>query len=1312
MSSNRDNTTRPESSFPSNRSPRNEQQSGSVSSWFSRAFIPSPPAGPRLRPSGSHTTRQRQQTLEQALRGQVSLPNPLPRARKSPSSLPNRDGSPSTSIGSQGGEDLSFPAEAFVAPRRAPSPPSKNMVPNTTEAFLAPRLAPSPPSRNLASSPPQRSRLPTYGGRPVQGPGSSGLASLSQLTPAVSPRRGTCILLAAEVQVPPSKGSQKSGAARDKVPIRNVATSPVVVQPESITSTSSSSVQPIQQNQASYSLSPPRPTGFGTSPRSKIPTRASTPIRKREVEDIPASPVSDISDSPPPIEKVTYSPVSDSYTAEISTREIRPLSHNQQQQPLHAAEFLVKSIPESSSRFCTTSPFTDSSMSPVDSSPEIPQVDNVFHVLKARDHTSYDVPSNLNVLFSGVSRRPSPNIGGSTRSSTPSRSVNTGAPDFASETPEQRGARHAANQSVYDRMSPVLRQARSGFEAVRDWVTENGGRMNKDNDDTQEFPQTEEVVKETPEKVIPTVEGSTFITNIPELLISNIYGQSLHIESEDAVSDSSIKQPTSELESIQAAASDATEISTLTSTSESNASIATSDVATSVSVARRLRKKTSFFNLRAPEPMSANLRVTDDDFYDEIPTKLLDAITPVVNSFVGMGLLEGYLSDEEEEEEKGDQDEMVLNNTNDFKAKDISFQAFPSDEQRFSYTQEDFLDDFDAHATGLCCRASTRDNTEVPIDVGMSLEPITPEKEEEEEVETEQHALVHPASTTADIPFRADTDPVSGVHPLIAATYPWNPHFPGAEEEFGGPVTIIPPPTTANGYLNIQAYWSDGRPIPIVRHGEIDVENCYKVTEEEKEKAEESEQKEQERSEILVSAPQSLENTMVRIAPEVPRPGSRSERRSRSKSSLLRSSSQSHSRRHSIARKTRRTKAMHRLNMRPTVLSTILEEGEEEGGAAAVDGRDSKESTRSSPASGIIQCQETMSEWLLSTAILDDRGGIWIPPVIKEREWEALEALEELRRVRGRGVGVGSGVMEWGEEEEEELERHLLPLRRKKVAAEELERERRALLRRWEDSDISILEIPGEVLRRLWDEEKGRLREVTELGVEEVDLIVRETQRSAAGDAMRRVKMEATTAGSSRWLRMSPLAKRQFVKFNLTDLKDKMALAAAVRGVEDGEGRKRGYRGRRCSETFVVFEARRRRENHENAPPVLGMAVGRPRKEKRSLWTRCGEAVQGFFRAAVALSSQPKPKKEMVEGKVEGSVEERGYDVVRVGRGLRRVQRGDSSVIALRAPPTQVDEASDLGNQKRHRRKRSVVRGLLSPIFPKVVEESKVARRD
>ncbi|KAF3203645.1 hypothetical protein TWF679_010176 [Orbilia oligospora] len=1204
--------------------------------------------------------------------------------------------------------------EAFVAPRPAPSPPSRNMVPNPAEAFLAPRPAPSPPARGLASSSPRRSRLPTYGGRPVQGPGSSSPTSLSQLTPAVSPRRDTCIPPAAEVQVPPSRGSQKSGAARDKVPIRNVASSPTVVQPERTTSISSSNLQPIQQNRASYSLSPPRPTGFGTSPRSKIPTRASTPMHKREVEDIPTSPVSDSSDSSHPVEKVTYSPFSNPHTAGVSVRDTQPLSPKQQQQLLHAPEFLVKSIPDSSSRFRTASPVTDSSMSPVDSSPEFPQVDNVVHVPKARDHRSYDVPSNLNVFFFGVSRRPSPNIGGNTRSSTPSRGCNTGAPDFASETPEQRGARHAANQSVYDRMSPVLRQARSGFEAVRDWVTENGGRMNKGNDDTQEFPQTEEVVKETPVKVIPTVEGSTFATDIPELLTSDHYDQSLLTESENAVSDSGIKQPTSELESIQAVASDATEISTLTNTSESNASIATSDVAKSVSVVRRLRKKTSFFNLRAPEPMPANLRVTDDDFYDEIPTTLLDAITPVVNSFVSMGLLEGYPSGEGEEEEEGVQDEMVLDNTDDCKDKDLSFQAFPSDEQTFSYTQEDFLDGFNTDVTDLPYRASTRDNTEVPVDIGMSLESISPEKEDEE-VETEQHALVHPASTTADIPFRTDTDQVSGVHPLIAATSPWNPHFPGAEEEFGGPVIIIPPPTTADGYLNIQAYWSDGRPIPIVGHGEIDVENCYKVTEEEKEKIEESEQKEQERSEALVSVPQSLENTVVEIAPEVPRAGSRSERRSRSKSSLLRSSGQSHSRRHSIARKSRRTKAMHRLNMRPMILSTILEEGEEEGEAAAVDGRDSKESTRSSPASGIIQCQETMSEWLLSTAILDDRGGIWIPPVIKEREFEALEGLEgleELMRVRGRGVEVGSGVMEWGEEEEEELERHLLPLRRKKVAAEELERERRALLRRWEDSDISILEIPGEVLRRLWDEEKGRLREVTELGVEEVDLIVRETQRSAAGDAMRRVKMEATTAGSSRWLRMSPLAKRQFVEFNLTDLKDKMALAAAVRGVEGGEGRKRGYRGRKCSETFVVFEARRRRENHENAPPVLGMAVGRPRKEKRSLWTRCGEAVQGFFRAAVALSSQPKPKKEKAEGEVEGGVEERGYDVVRVGRGLRRVQRGDSSVIALRAPPTQVDEASDPGNQKRHRRKRSVVRGLLSPILPKVVGESKIARRD
>ncbi|KAK6497270.1 hypothetical protein TWF506_004743 [Arthrobotrys conoides] len=1239
------------------------------------------PAAPRQRPNDSHTTRQRQQTLEQALRGQISLPAPLQRARQSPLNLSSRNISPSAPIGGQE-EDFSYPPEAFVAPRPAPSPPSRNMV---------------------STSPPQRSRLPTYGGRQIQSPESPGSTPPNRPAPAVSPRRGAYIPPATEVQVPPSRGSLSPRAAIDKVPLRNIATDPIIPQSEStIPASSTSSGQPIRQKQVSYSLFPPRPTGSGTSPRSKIPTRASTPMRKIQVEVTPTSPVSENSDSSLPVEKVTYTPVSDSSTAEVSTRAIQTLS--QKQQPLTTAEISFKSVLESSSRFYTPSPIKDLPMSPIDSL-KASQIDDVVSVSQAHDHTIYDASRNLNVSRSGVSRRPSPNISGSTRSSTPSRGGSTGAPDFASETPEQRGARHAANQAVYDRMNPVLRQARSGFDVVRDWVAENGGRMDQNKDKYPEFQQTEEFVEHTPEQVIPIVEKSTSVTDIPELSISSPYAENHHTKSEDTPLESGIKQSTSKLELFEAVASNVTEFSALSNTSESDISIASSDVEPSVSVVRRLRKKSSFYDLRAPQPVSATLRVTDDDFYDEIPTRLLDAITPIVDSFAGMGPPEGYLSDEEEDSV---QDEMILDITEHNEYRDLVLQALPSDNESFSQTQEDFLDDFDADTIDLPYRASTNEETEAPIDTSMSLEPTSPE--EKEEVIPEQHATVQETSTISNIPLYIgiDQEQLSQLHPLIAASYPWNPHFPGAEEEFGGPVVIIPPPTTADGYLNIQAYWSDGRPIPIVRHGEIDVENCYKVTEEEKKV--EDKPKEQEQSVALPSAPQSSEDTVVEIAPEVPKPESQPERRGRSRSSLSRSSSQSHSRRHSVARKTRRTKAMHKLNMRPTVLSTILEEEEKDEGEDS-NGRDSGESTRSSPASGIIQCQVTMSEWLLSTAILDDKGGIWIPPVAEKREFEVLAEFERLRKVRGRGVvvGVGSGLMVWGEEEEMEMDRHLLPLLCKKVAAEELERERRALLRRWEDSDISILEIPKEALGRLWDEETGRLRCVTELRVEEVDQIVRETQRSAEGDVMRRVKLEATTVGSSRWLRMSPLAKRRFVKFNLTDLKDRMALAEEVRMAEEGEGgRRRGYKGRRCSETFVVFEARRRRENHENAPPVLGVAVGRPRKEKRSLWTRCGEAVQGFFRAAVALSSQPKPKKE----KVEEVKEERGYDVVRVGRGLRKVQRGDSSVIALRAPPTQVDEASDQGNQKRHRRKRSVVMGLLSPILPKVAGGSKVARKD
>ncbi|RVD89017.1 uncharacterized protein DFL_000041 [Arthrobotrys flagrans] len=1094
----------------------------------------------------------------------------------------------------------------------------------------------------MDSTTPQRSRLLTYGGRPIRDYASPGSTPPIKPVPAVSPssRRGNYIPPTAEIQVPPTRGSGVPGAGSE-VLICKPDTSPSVVRhSERVISSPVSSKHPIQQQRVSYSVSLPRAMDSVASPRSNIPTRAVTPVRKPQVEEnTPASPVSDGFASSLAFEGVVYSRASDPPTAaEISPREIHILS-----QSLHATAelpFIPTSVPEGSPRFLTNPPAViDTPMSPIEPSPGgVSKLDNVLEVSPVLPtHTTRDASSklNLNVPHSGISRRPSPSVsvsggggtrpstpsrGGGTRPSTPSRGGGKGNPDFASETPEQRRSRHTANQAVYDRMNPVLRQARSGLDAVRDWVAENGGVTDEDNERPQGVQQSEKVIKQTPEKVVPIVkEENTSVTPTRKPSVPNFYDQTHH-SPESTPSESGIKQST--FEPVEAIASDITNISTLTNTSESDTSIARSNVAASVPVPviRRLRKKASYYNLRAPETMTAMLRVTDEDFDEEIPARVLEAIKPVVNSFVRMGSLESYFSGEEEGRIE---DEMMFEGKVDSEGG-LSIQAVPSDERYLSPPHGDSLGDFDIDVATIDYRASTStyEETKVPIDTSMSLAPASLE---EVEVIPEQNIPVRQDSTVADVPFCKNQDQSSGLHPLIAAVYPWNPHFPGTEEEFGGSVITIPPPTTADGYLN----------------------------EEEKKKVEETKE-EQKQSVTLISAPQSLGNTVVKVVPEASEPASRS--RLSSSSSTSRSSS-SHSQRHSVARKTRRTEAMHKLNMRPTILSTISEEPAEEGQDSS--GRDSKQSTRSSLASGIIQCQETMSEWLLSTAILDDRSRVWVPPVFKEKEFEVLEEFERLKKKcgGGRGFGVGNAVMRWGKKEEEDMERHLLPLRYKKVAAEELERERRALLKRWEKSDVSILEIPEESLRRLWDQGKGKLRSVTELSVEEVDLIVRETQRSAEGDVMRRVKLDATTVGSSRWLRMSPLAKRQFVKFNLTGLKDRMELAAAVRGGE------RRYKGRRSSETFVMFEARRRRENHKNAPPVLGIAVGRPQKEKRSLWTRCGEAVQGFFRTAVALSSQPKPKKEKV-------VERGRWEVVRAERGLQRFRRGESPIIAPRNPLT------------------------------------------
>ncbi|KAK6330059.1 hypothetical protein TWF718_003487 [Orbilia javanica] len=1376
MSSRRDNTSGREG-LP----PRNEQKSGTVSSWFTRTFLPSslssspssPAAGavssssPRLHPRESHTTRQRQQALERSLRGEISLPTPLPQARQSPSNRSNRNLNISTPTSPVGN-----PAdEAFYS----------------TEMFVAPRQAPVPPFESMASTPPKRSRLPTFGGRPVQGSGSlpsSPPSGMGRPVQQVSPSRGDRVPPAAEVQVPPpTRGLRVPNGLRETGPMRNSATSPAVVRSGGV-------IPSVQQAGGSHS-SFPKMMDSGASDvgsKSKIPTKisnaaaaASTPLCKTQVmpENAPVSPVGEkVVSRIAQKEEVIYSSTNPGISpAAAAPREVYKLPQKQKEQRrpsnTNAAEltsFEPTSVPESSSTFVKKdSSVRELPMASSSPSPEISKLaggtDNDRRtVITPNTHTpQHDASSKFQVpnkplphSIDGL-RKPSPNI--STRSTTPSRNGGSGGSssnygsgggekrdiDFAAETPEQRGARHAANQAVYDRMNPVLRQARSGFDILRDWVAGNGGEDYVDVDVVQNGGND---VKQIPESVIPTVEEKTPVRIIPAITILKSHNESHHEAPQDTASESDTKHPTPAHEAAKVTEIDTPKVSTPSiKTSKSDISIAKPDVAATntTNIIRRLRKKTRYHNLRAPadEGITTMLQVTDEDFLEEIPGGVLEGFKVTVGgggAFVGLG--EGCLSDEEE---MGVEDEMVLEGGGSSKASVVA------DEYDVSSVHGDFLDEVHADVGKPNYRASTTEEKEVTIDSSLSLaqtstqqlqslgqEQKQAEEEEEEKQETpkeaatEQHDQVQTAAPSVPA-FDINNTDTSLLHPLIAAAYPWNPHFPGAEEEFGGPVVVVPPPTTADGYLNVQAYWSDGRPLPMVRHGEIDVENCYRVVEKEKEVEkvggvergpEKEREVEKERGREKEGKGKGVERKAEPKHPERgkrsgsflsklislgkststsrPRPLSFSRPSSLCSSSSTSSRPAGHVRRYSVAMRTRRTKAMRRLKMVPTVLRTITEEEEGEGG----NGRGEGASARSGPTSGIIECKGTMSQWLLSTAILDDRGGIWIPPVVREREFEALEVWERMKRRGRKGLGlggwfgVGSGEMEWGKEEEEEMERHLLPLRCKRLAAGEVERERRALLKRWADSDVGILEIPKEVLGRLWDEEKGGLRSVTELSVEEVDLIVRETRRSADGEAMRRVKMEATTVGSSRWLRMSPFAKRRFVKFNLTDLKDRMELAAAVRGGEEGG---RGYKGRRSSETFVVFEARRRRENHENAPPVLGRAVGRPRRKKPSVWARCGEAVQGFFRAAVALSSQPKPKKG-TEGGKRGKGEERGYDVVRAGRGLHKVPRAGG--------PTQVDEASDLGEQKVHRRKRSVVRGLLSPILPGVGGEGKVARRD
>ncbi|KAK6498327.1 hypothetical protein TWF481_010918 [Arthrobotrys musiformis] len=1292
MPSRRDHATHPEGSPDATDPPtRNGQRSGSGSSWFARTFLspssPSSPAAPRQRESRSHTTRQRQKALEQALRGQISLPTPLPQARQSPSNMPNRNVQP-------------------VETQELAGPSQENNY-SSPDFYVASRPAPSPPSRNTALTPPtpaRGSRLPTYGGRPIQGSSSPSNRPSLPTSPRTSPRR--YVPPAVEIQVPPGR-APPSGPARGQIPMRNSPTSSSRVQSENVMPTPSSNPHPIQQRVSPSAFSP-QPKDSGSTPRSKMPAKIVTPTRKSQAQEAQASPVSDSLVPPVSIEQVNYNSGSNSPTAEVAStpQKIYTLS-----EPPHIAKPSPKGVPESSSRFPTTEPVKDLTMSRLEPSPQVPRHDSVVKELSTPKYSTKESSNTLTVTPSshpGVSRRPSPNTSASrrtSRSSTPSRNGN---PDFASETPEQRGARHASNQAVYDRMSPVLREARSAFDLVRDWVAENSGVMNEENEALKETQQSDKVVKQAPEKVSPIAKDSAPVAAIPELLVSDSHERS-HDGDEHPRRKNQIERPDIkpvEKEEVKVSVIGHPEVSTLNG-EKPDAPIASTHVPTRV--VRTLRRKASFLNLRAPETIPM-LPVTDDDFDDEIPTGI-------------------YLSDGEDDVKSC----KALDYNNYVNEEDVLTHDVPLNADKFSSIEDDIIDYYGADVTDMDYQENTPcEETKAPIDDSMSLvsqeEKILPQDDftdyleadvtdmyyrtnvpyeeteapnnypsrlvltEEEKVADEHHAPVQTAFPDSNVPL--DTDQFSGVHPLIAAAYPWNPHFPGVEEVFGGPVIVIPPPTTADGYLNIQAYWSDGRPLPVVRHGEFDVENCYSTVQEIP-----SEIKEQQPP---LSPQPSLETVATDVVPTFPKL-TRVERRKSSRSSSSSSSSRppSHARGDWVARKTRRTKAMRKLNMQPTELSTIDEESE---------GEDTSEtSTLSSPASGILQCQVTMSEWLLSTAIVDDKGGIWIPPVSSEKEFTTLDNYDALLHVLPGGdrktVVVGNGLMVFGKEEEEGMERHLLPLRSKRAIGEEVERERHTLLKRWADNDVTILEIPASVLRRIYDKERGMLRSVTEMSVEEVGLIVRETRKAEERNIMRRVKLDATTVGSSKWLRMSPWTKRRFVKSNLTGLKERMEFGRLARGYAGDFGGKRKYRGRRKSETFVVFEARRKAENHENAPPVLGIAVGRPREEKKSLWTRCGEAVQGFFRAAVALSSQPKPQSKPAKEK--GDVE-----VVRVGRGLRRVQRGDSSVIALRAPPTQVDEASDLGNQKTHRRKRSVVRGFLNPILPKVGGESKVARKD
>ncbi|KAK6514672.1 hypothetical protein TWF281_004869 [Arthrobotrys megalospora] len=1190
MSSNRNPPSRPEDSRGPPRSPRQDQQrSSSVSSWFSRTFLPSsgPPTGPSTRPTASQTTRQRQVALEQSLRGQISLPTELPRARRSPS---NRNSPP---VDSHGG-DFSYPPGFFITPRAAPSPPSQRMV----------------------STPPQRSRLPTYGGRPVGSHGSTPSPPPNRPLPAIPSRRDAYIPPAREIQVPPGESSQDSGSRMNRLPVRGSPISPSGLKPKGMRSTIPKPPHAMQQ-EISNTVSPVRDPHSSPPSNNRTPNAASK--REYQIRDTAASTGTVASLSPASVQPLAYSPKRkmSSILEEIQTSSPPP----------HKAEVSSQSfVPESSSRFVTPPPARDPhAMSPTESSAQASELGSILELFPLPPtYTSWDPPRHLHVNTPSPargSRKPSPKPPSGTRSSTPSRGR---ALDFALETPEQRGARHAANQAVYDRMNPVLRRARSGFDLVRDWVAENSG-VTSENDDikpvlvkepVEEPQQSEKVEEEKPKATTSIVESGDSVTEIPQLSPSNHSDEHRDDFHTDVPMDAGIEHPFPE--SVEASVPD---VSTLTI--KSDISITSSNAA--AGVVRRLRKKNSFYNLRAPEPMLAIVRVTDEDFYEEVPTRLLEAIAPAVNAFVKMGPPPSYSSDEEEDAIEYSTGLPRFEEIEE-EGEDLYIPALPSSGSDGPVSQEDYLDDSQAPFVNVVSPVSTpQDEKEAFTESSITLAP------------TEEAADEHsPVQASPDHLLTTQQDSITRpVHPIDR---PFNPHPEGAEAAHGGPLVIIPRPTTADGYLNIQAFWTNGEPMRRLIEN-VDVEKCYKTP-----------------WQGWPEQQQQLAGTADTPSPsDSPSPPRTVER----------------------------------------------QEPDKEREAEESDGRQSGQSSRSTSSSGIVRSEDTMCEWLLSIAIVDEKGGIWIPPVDAQKEFEVVEKYDNLIRLSGPGearyVRVGSGAMVLSDEDDEIIKGHLLPLRCKKVAAEEVERERRALLKRWVDSDITILEIPVPVLKGLWDQERGKLRSVTDLDQEEVDQIVRETRKSAEGDAMDRVKLDAMTDGSSRWLRMSPHAKRQLVEFNLTGWRGR----SVRKGVEDdlareiatqGKG-KRKYRARRRSETFVVFEARRKKENHENAPPVLGTAVGRPKPRKTSFLTRCREAVQGFFRAAVALSSQPKPKTTSTSAEVK-------YTVVRSGRGLHKVKRVESSVIVQQSSPR--EETADFtsrGKQRTHRRKRSVVKGFFSPIL-------------